>query len=344
MTINTLIVSTSVNPDDWDNNVIRLDGNSLHSYTWSRYSAENNSAIPLYFCLNDSSGKAVAVSFGLLTEKKMGIKLYSSLSFGSLATSDDPDMIRVMAHEIYLYCTNNHIVSLSMNSFGTPHESEIIPEIGLSGSKRWEFILDIRGTEKELWDKLHSKKRNLIRKGQKDGLVVVDSDEGANLQQYRSLAKDTHERKRRQGIPYPKPANEASITRMQKYLIDSGLGRLYLASKDDQVVAGAFFTAFNHRVYYMLSSASDIGLKMAGPDLILWTAMTDYQKEKYTVFNFGGLSESELNGLPLEKSGLYHFKKRFSPEVIPCYKGSIVLRPRQHKLYSLIKKLKSLTQ
>lgn len=343
MTLKNLSVSNHVRADEWDNDVIRLNGTSLHSYTWSRYSAENNSAIPVYFRLKDTSQQVVALSFGLLTEKKMGITLYSSLSFGSLATANDPAMTRLMACEIYQYSKDKHIVSLSMNSFGTPHGSEIIPEIGLTGSRRWEFLLDIGCTEKELWEKIHSKKRNLIRKGQKEGLTIVCSNDGHDLQQYRNLAQDTYERKTRQGIPYPKPGNAESINRMQKHLLDSGLGRLYLAFKNDQVVAGAFFTAFNHKVYYMLSSSGDIGLKLAAPDLILWTAMIDYQKEGFTVFNFGGLSETELNHLPLEKSGLYHFKKRFSPDVVPCYKGSLVLRPRQYKLYSFVKKLKALT-
>ncbi|MFA6010970.1 MAG: peptidoglycan bridge formation glycyltransferase FemA/FemB family protein [Desulfobacteraceae bacterium] len=343
MTLYKLSVSTQVNPEDWDKDVIRLNGNSLHTYTWSCYSAENNSATPLYFRLKDKSENIIAVSFGLLTEKKKGIRFFSSLSFGSMAAASIPDNTRVMAYEIHKYCKNNNIVVLSMNSFGTPCESDVIPEIGFSSSRRWEFVLDIGITEEELWEKLHSKKRNLIRKGQKEGLRVVNEKGLDKLLKFRQLAVDTYERKTRQGIPYPAPGENSIYNRMQKHLVDSGLGRLYLTYSDDQVVAGAFFVAFNKQVYYMLSSASDTGLKMAAPDLILWTSITDYQKEGCTLFNFGGLSEGELNGSPLEQSGLYHFKHRFSPQVYPCFKGKLILRPLHHRIYSFVKKLKSMT-
>jgi lipid II:glycine glycyltransferase (peptidoglycan interpeptide bridge formation enzyme) len=91
----------------------------------------------------------------------------------------------------------------------------------------------------------------------------------------------------------------------------------------------------------MLSSAKEKGLQKAAPDLILWTSMKDYQQGGYKLFNFGGLSERELNGEPLEKSGLFHFKKRFSTDEYLCFKGNLVLRPNAGKIYNFLRKIKS---
>lgn len=341
MTLTQLTVSAHVDPGTWDGDVIHLNGNALHSYAWSRYSGETNGATPLYFVLKEPSGQPVAVSFGLYTEKKALVRLYSSLSFGSMAAGS-PEHRKDMAHAILSYCRKNRIVVVSMNSFGTPEASEVIPEMGFHSSRRWEFVLPIQGTEKDLWDKIHGKKRNLIRKGQKEGLIVAQETEKERFLLFRNLAAETYERKTSQGISYPLPGDVGVYERMHEHLVVSGLGRLYLAFKKERVVAGAFFVAFNGQIYYMLSSASDEGLKTAAPDLILWTAITDFQKECFRLFNFGGLSESELDGQPLEKSGLYHFKQRFSPEVLACYKGNLVLRPIQHRAYSLVRKTKSL--
>ena len=342
MPLPQLTVTPHVDPEAWDRDVVRLNGNALHSYAWSRYSGENNRATPLYYVLKDPSGLPVAVSFGLYTEKKAGVRFYSSLSFGSMAAACSSEHRKDMASAILSHCQKNHIVILSMNSFGTPEASEIIPEMGFHSSRRWEFVLNIEGTEKALWDKIHGKKRNLIRKGQKEEILVANGKGKDSLLLFRDLAVETYERKSSQGIPYPPPGDVSVYQRMHDQLIALGLGRLYLAFKGENVVAGAFFVAFNGQVYYMLSSASDEGLKTAAPDLVLWTAMTDFQNEGFRLFNFGGLSESELNGQPLEQSGLYHFKQRFSPEVLPCFKGNLVLRPIQHRVFSFIRKTKSM--
>jgi lipid II:glycine glycyltransferase (peptidoglycan interpeptide bridge formation enzyme) len=125
-------------------------------------------------------------------------------------------------------------------------------------------------------------------------------------------------------------------------LIDRGLGRLYIAYEGDKPIAGAFFAGFNRKTYYMLSAANGEGLQKAAPDLVLWTALTDYLHEGYKLFNFGGLSEGELNGSPLEESGLFHFKKRFSSQERLCYKGYLELRPRLHTLFQVLGKIRVL--
>ena len=336
-----LIVSPNVNESDWDNNIIRLNGCCLHSYKWSVYSAENNSATPLYFQLKDDQNKVVAASFGLWNEKRAGIRLHSLLSFGSMPAAINSSHRRALTAEILDYCRENKVVKLSMNSFGIPYDSEYMNDMDFITSRRWEFVLDIAHSEEELWNNFHSKKRNSIRKGEKSGIIVRRETDLDFLLHYRKLALDTYNRKTSQGIPYPKPLSESQIKRYKQRLIDTGIGRMYLAFKDEEVVAGAFFIGCHSSAYYMLSASSDLGLKSAAPDSILWTAIRDYQKAGYGIFNFGGLSESELNGKPLETSGLYQFKKRFSPEIVACFKGHIVLRPKSDTFYQTLVRIKN---
>jgi lipid II:glycine glycyltransferase (peptidoglycan interpeptide bridge formation enzyme) len=219
--------------------------------------------------------------------------------------------------------------------------TEILQELGFQVEKRWEFLVHIEGSEDELWRRVHTKKRNLIRKGRKEKLGVKRAAEFQDVMQFRALAVETYNRKTQQGVSFPQPAEDTYYRLLKERLIDAGLGRLYMAYEGDQAIGGAFFVGFNATAYYMLSSATEEGLRKAAPDLILWTAMTDFLKEGFRLFNLGGLSERELEGRPLEESGLYHFKKRFGAEVHPCYKGRLILRPTQFKLYSLLKTVKS---
>jgi Acetyltransferase (GNAT) domain len=331
-----------VDPHAWNVEVQRLKGCPFHSYEWSLFSASANESASLYLRWLNEDGAVLAAGIGYEKNKNIaGLPFYKRLSLGSFPACDGPLPGSQMLDSLVSSSRERGFMSLAINSFGTPYGTEILHEFGFEVTKRWEFLMDMDGNEDDLWKKIHSKKRNLIRKGQKERLMVNRIFDLKKLMQFRSLALETYNRKKDQGISFPRPAEETHYRLLKERLLDTGLGRLYMAYDGDQAVSGAFFVGFNGTAYYMLSSANDQGLKKSAPDLILWTCMTDYQREGYKIFNLGGVSEHDLNGQILEKSGLYHFKKRFSADVHPCYKGTLVLRPKQFKLYSVLKEVRA---
>jgi hypothetical protein len=338
-----LEVLPQVDPAAWNAEVCRLNGCPFHTYEWSLFSASANNATPLYLrWLNeDSAVRAVAIGY----EKKKsvaGVPFNKALSLGSFPAFDSFPSVAQLLGPLISYCEDHGFTSLDINSFGTPHGTEILYEFGFEISKRWEFLVTLGKTEEEVWKNIHSKKRNRIRKGQKEGIQVLRVSGIKDMMSLRALDVETYERKKRKGIEFPIPSAESHYILVKEKLIDTGLGRLYMAyDEDDQAISGAFFVGFNRIAYYTLSGAGEKGLKKAAPDLLLWTAMTDYLKEGFNLFNLGGISEKDLNGQPLEESGLYHFKIIFGAGAYPCFKGKLVLRPKQFKLYSLLRKTKS---
>jgi lipid II:glycine glycyltransferase (peptidoglycan interpeptide bridge formation enzyme) len=233
------------------------------------------------------------------------------------------------------------MTSISFHSFGTPYGTDFLRELGFKVDKRWEFLMDLCDSEEDLWKKVHSKKRNLIKKGQKSGISVKRCSDIDEVLALRQLALATQKRKESEDIPFPVAA-ESYYRSIKDKLIDKGLGRLYLAYEGERAIAGAFFVGFHNSAYYVLSSADKEGLDKAAPDLILWTCMTDFQKEGFQIFNLGGVSEKDLHGTPFEESGLYHFKKRFSANEVPCYRSELILRPLDKKLLNGLRKTKAL--
>jgi hypothetical protein len=342
LAISRIEVLTQVDPVAWNAEVQKLNGCPFHTHEWSLFSASGNDAVPLYLRWLNEDGAVQAVGIGL--EKKRvisGVPFYKALSLGSFPAFDDLASPPQVLDPLISCCRGNGFTSLGINSFGTPHGTEILHERGYAVSKRWEFLVGLGKTEDELWKTVHSKKRNLIRKGQKEGIRVARAYDSEEVMRFRALAMETYARKTEQGISFPRPAEETYYRLLKERLLDTGLGRLYLAYDGNRPISGAFFVGFNGAAYYMLSSAGEEGLRKAAPDLVLWTAMTDYLKEGFSLFNLGGVSEKDLNGQPLEESGLYHFKIRFGADVYPCFKGELVLRPKQFKLYSLLRKTKS---
>ena len=337
-----LEVLTQVDSASWNAEVQRLKGCPFHSYEWSLFSTRVNKSTPLYLHWLDQDGAVRAAAIGYEKKRSVArVPFYKELSLGSFPASNGILPAAAVLNPLLSYSREHGFTYLYLNSFGTPHGTEILEEFGFEVSKRWEFLVDLKKSEEELWKTIHSKKRNLIRKGQKEGINIKSVYNLQEVMQFRALALETYNRKKDQGISFPRPSENTYYRLLKEQLIDTGLGRLYIAYDGDQPISGAFFVGFNGTAYYMLSSAGEEGLRKAAPDLVLWAAMTDYLKEGFSLFNLGGVSEKDLNGGPLEKSGLYHFKIRFGAEVYPCFKGELVLRPKQFKLYSFLKGLKS---
>jgi hypothetical protein len=339
----SLHVSKKVDPTTWNENVRRLDGCCFHTWEWCRYSSEKNKTKPLFFQLLAAGALPKAIAVGFTSVRRFGgIPIHKRLSFGSLPAAVDAASRQTFGAALISYGQHHRYTILGTNSFGTPIAEPFLSGRGYSCHRRYEFLVNLTSTNEALWEKIHSKKRNLIRKGMKAGLTIRRGTHLEEVMIYRELAAETLKRKTDRGIVFPAVDEASHYKLMKSRLIDSGLGRLYLAYNGDTPVAGAFFAGYNRQAYYLLSAANKEGLGLAAPDLILWTCMTDYQQEGYRLFNLGGLSEAELNGQPLEKSGLYHFKKRFSSDVYPCYKGQLVLRPFTNTVNTALKKMSTI--
>jgi hypothetical protein len=336
-----LEVSRSVDLEEWNNQVIALNGTCFHNYEYSLFDSEVYHAEALYFVGRNEKGEAESLAVGRLRKKSVGkVSLFNTLSFGCLPACHNDDTRDVTLTEIVKYARHNNIMNLYINSFSTPFDAEILRQHRFNLKKRWEFMLRLDQTEEQIWQNISPKKRNKIRKSQKSNLIIEERTEFSDLMEFRRLQEETQRRKTEKGIAYL-VASESYFRFLKTALVDKGIGKLYLAyANRGNCVAGAFFGVFNKAIYYMLSSANEDGLKLAAPDAILWSVIQDHREKGYRLFNLGGISEAELNGKPLEKSGLYVFKKSFSSTVKPCLQGSLILRPVVHRAYNLLKRIK----
>lgn len=339
--MHTLTASTKVVPEDWNRELAGLQSCPFHSHQWSCYSAENNGQSPLYFTLRDAAGGVAALTHGLVVRRfPRRIPVFRSLSFGSLPAYSTPEALDELIGRIRDYAAGHGFMTVEWNSFGSPEACRLTQALPKTGKKRWEFLIALGDSEEALWKRLHGKKRNMIAKAKKSGLRVDRAHTLEQLRDYRQLAMQTWQRKTAMGIPFPKPPEEATLEKMRRHLIDHGLGRFYLAYDDAAAVAGAFFLEFAGTAYYVLSAAAEEGLKKSAPDLLIWNAMVDSRNSGCRTLNLGGLAESELNGLPLEQAGLYHFKERFSATIHPCFTAGIVLNPLFYRLWKSLGKIK----
>lgn len=333
----TPLCKGAVDPAEWDKCVLNAKGCVFHTHPWITFSSRNSGSKSLFFSW-PRAGSISPLAVGAAKRETFGrVPLLKSLYFGSLPAGDSGGGVE-QVRDLLAFARREGYAKLQINTFGTPVDLSGLVHDGFQLSRRWEFLLDLDRTEDEIWRSFHSKKRNLIRKAEKENVRVERSDRPEDLRIFRSLAEATEERKRVKGVRFPAPAPESYYRLMHKHVVSAGLGRLYLACRDDVCIAGAFCVSFAGRSYYLLSGSSAAGLELSAPDLLLWRAIRDFRNEGCESFNFGGVSQEELGGRPLEESGLYHFKIRFSPTVVPTHKGAINLKPRVLQALSMARR------
>ena len=184
---------------------------------------------------------------------------------------------------------------------------DLLRKLGYKCKELLTSIVDLRGSEEELWGRIDSKRRNLVRKAQSNGLKVVDSClEFVDL--YYPMLLEVFEKSGKK--PFPKSYYE----RVVRELNPKGWVRPLIAFHEDKPVAGALFLCFRDAVYYWSGASLDEYKHLAPNDLIQWEIIKWARTNGYKSYD---LLIVEPERLP----GIAHFKLGFGGEIAPIYEA-----------------------
>ena len=161
--------------------------------------------------------------------------------------------------------------------------------------------LDLSPDAESLWAGLHSSARRAIRKAEKEGVVVREASDTAELRAFFELHLRT--RKHKYGLlaqPY------AFFEHIWELFVEAGSGSIACALMGDRVIASVFFLDWQGTRYYKFS-ASDPAYAAARPnDLIIWNAVEDAKANGLTLLDFG-LSD-------WDQEGLVRYKRKYASD------------------------------
>jgi lipid II:glycine glycyltransferase (peptidoglycan interpeptide bridge formation enzyme) len=154
--------------------------------------------------------------------------------------------------------------------------------------------------EVDLMNLIHSKTRNLIRKAQKSDIEFWHD---SSIESLHFLAKLHHENMIAIGVP-PKDMNFFD-TLADVFTYDKDY-RVYLARKDNKLIAALLVTYFNKTVSYFTPAVNVEYREFQPLNLLIFNAMIEAAQMDYQYWNWGGTAHSA--------DGVYHFKKRWGSE------------------------------
>jgi hypothetical protein len=201
------------------------------------------------------------------------------------------------------------------------------------------IIIKLKEEKEQLWKNVHTKVRNIIRKGEKEGVEIIIAD-GENAIQYlrdfQILRNETQKRAIRNN-------NQTSMLLKQDAFILNLLknhdASFFIAKYRTKVIAIALMIKSGGTIYYYMGGSDiEMNKKTGASSYLIWKSI-EYSKEQ-------GLDFFDMGGVPYrpdEKNpayGVYHFKKGFGGEYKEFSAGKIIIRKYIYPILNFLLKNK----
>lgn len=216
---------------------------------------------------------------------------------GIIASNYNPNLIETFWESFDRWCQENSIVAEFSRFHPLLNNQKLASPKMKTLFSRHTVALDL--TDDDIWmHQISSKNRNMIRKAEKEGVTIVESDD---YETFRKLYNGTMSDLHAEDFYFFPPEYYSEYKQTFK---DESL--LCLAIYDDKVIAGSMFMYSDDYAHYHLSARDREYSRYAANNLILWYGIQKAKERGCKWLHFGGGTTGE------DDDSLLKFKKGFS--------------------------------
>lgn len=185
---------------------------------------------------------------------------------------------------------------------------------------RKTIAIDLSLDENDIWmQEIHTKNRNVIKKGEKSGLNFIVDNDFKYLPEFIRLYDATMDKLAAADFYYFKQQYYEKFVRT---LPNSFLG---VVLYDDKVVSAAIFMYEGCYGHYHLSGSDVSALKLSPNNYMLWQAALELKRRGVKVLHLGGGTTSA------EDDSLFCFKSRFSKHIYQFCLGKLIFHEQLYQ-------------
>lgn len=276
----------------WDDILISCPGYSFfHSSAWAKVLYETYSYTPVYFTVADN-GQLLA--FIPVMEVK---SFLTGMRGVSLPFTDYSDAF--IDGEIVFKDLFDHITG-----YGQSHEwkslelrgGERLPQVGVASSVYCRHVMNLCGTEKEIFSKFRDSTGRNIKKAVKGGVKAEISQTLASVREFDRLNRIT---RKRHGLP-AQPFN--FFKKVHEHIISKNLGFVVLAHWEGKVIAGAIYFYLGEKAVFKYGGSERRFHHLRPNNLVMWEAIQWFSQNGYKSICLGR-TEPGNEGLRQFKAG-----------------------------------------
>lgn len=218
---------------------------------------------------------------------------------GLIASTDNAEFIAEFWKEFDSYCQENNIIAEFMRFHPLLNNQHLASPKMKTFFSRHTVALDLSLSLEEIWtQQFSSKNRNMIRKAEKEGVTIIESDD---YETFRKLYDGTMTNLNAEDYYF---FPQSYYDEYKASFKDNSI--LYFAMLDGKVIAGSMFMFSEKYAHYHLSARDREFSKYPANNLILWHGIQKAKERGCRWFHFGGGTTGD------ENDSLLLFKQNFS--------------------------------
>lgn len=190
--------------------------------------------------------------------------------------------------------------------------------LGCEDMRSQTYIINLRKTEEQIWNKMEARCRTAIRKAQKNGYEIVRANSEASIEVYYNLHLKTYKR------TGARPHTFEYFKLIWELFRKNEMANLFFAVKGGKYIAGQLIISFKRSAFYASGASELFHAKMGVNNLLQWHAIRWAKENGCDWFESGEAFPHMLKG---KMKGINDFKRSFGGELYPYYKGQIVFKP-----------------
>jgi CelD/BcsL family acetyltransferase involved in cellulose biosynthesis len=178
-------------------------------------------------------------------------------------------------------------------------------------------------TKKNLFSSFQENTRRNIRKSEKNGVNVLQDNSIDGVRKFYGLHCIT---RKKHGVP-PQPFH--FFKNIGRFLIEEGLGNVFLAYKGNDLIAGAIFLRFHDKVMYKFGASLSEYQHLRSNNAVMWSAFQYYASQN--------VLEIDLGRTEMDNPGLRRFKLGWntSEQVLKYYRFDFSDKNHHREIASL---------
>lgn len=183
------------------------------------------------------------------------------------------------------------------------------------------YVIDLRTDINNIWNNIHGKHKNSIRRAEKNGVKVVHG--GAELlRDYMSMEEATYNRSNKKG-------NDAGVYQKILDLLKHN-SKLFISYKDDVPQSGALLLYNSAYCYYLYGNSSN-DIEPGANNLLQWHAIEYMHGIGVSKYSFVGARINVDKGSKYD--GIQRFKERFGGELVQGYMFKEIFNKFKYNLW-----------
>lgn len=321
-----MTVTEGDHPEGWDEGLDSLAGGPLNSAAFATLNRSAGIAEPLFFRWSDSRG-TVAQVLGLKRQVASRLPwetgIVSFMEPPARRRSVDAGLESLMDDLREWGRKAGGISELQCHSKG----SASLWEVSRFDQHQPAFQMELKAAEsgEAALMRMSPRTRRYVRREIRDGVTVGEALEQEELAALAGLWTLTQKRLESKKGVQPADVPAERYAEALEGFVQSRSGKVYLASRGGEILAGGVFLTGRRSAYHVSSGFIDQGSSSHAMHLVIHHALTEFSASGIESLSLGWVP-GDAKGAGTRNHGLYIFKTRLGAQPNPVFDGQIDTR------------------